>query len=64
MIWHSRKTRELEAQLEQARQERRAVARKGQDREPMLQRLELRLAENSFADLLVASLHATRRRPT
>lgn len=64
MIWHSRKTRQLEAQLELARQERRAVARKGQDREPMLQRLEQRLADNSFADLLVTGLHATRRRPT
>lgn len=40
------------------------MARKGQDREPMLQRLEQRLADNSFADLLVTGLHATRRRPT
>jgi len=64
MIGRGRKIRELEAQLEQARQERYAVTQQGREREPMLRRLEQRLAENSFADLLVAGLNATRRRRT
>jgi hypothetical protein len=64
MIGRGKKIRELEQQLEEARRERLAVERRGHAREPMLRRLEQRLAENSFADLLVAGLNATRRRHT
>lgn len=48
--------------LEHAEAELREVAQEGEEREPLLQRLENHLHDNGFAERFVAGVMASRRR--
>lgn len=54
----------LAKQLDEARREKREVAREGASAKPLLGRLQRHLEENHFAERLVAQIDASRRRPT
>jgi HKD family nuclease len=64
MIRRKRKISDLDRQLKNAHAEHRKVVREGEDREPMLRRLNQRLEDNGFMELLIVSMERTRRRPT
>lgn len=64
MIRRKRKISDLDRQLEDAHAEHREVVREGENREPMLRRLNQNLQDNRFVERLIVGMEATRRRPT
>lgn len=49
-----------EKRLDEARREREAVRREGEEQKPMVHRLERRAKENHFADLVINALRGRR----
>lgn len=64
MIRRKRRISDLDRQLENAHAEHLEVVREGEEREPMLRRLQQHLADNGFVERLVANMEQTRRRTT
>lgn len=62
MIRRKRKLAALDDELRKARSEHAEVVRKGDEREPLLRRLEERLEENGILGAVISSLEQTRRR--
>jgi hypothetical protein len=55
---------ELQSQLDDARQERRDIVQTGDAAKPLLKQLQKHLQENNFAERLIQSIDASRRRTT
>ncbi len=64
MMSRWKRIRELRQELRRAEQQTETVRREGEEREPLLLRLERHLAENRFAERLMQSMDQSRRRPT
>lgn len=54
--------RELQSQLDEARQEKKDIAQTGRAAQPLLEKLQKHLQENNFAERLIQSIDASRRR--